>query len=396
MGAAATFGTVPSGIFYGQTPGETVDDPFFEGRGPRRTACMACGECLTGCPRGSKNSLDFNYLHLAETLGVRIEPEHKASAIVPQAGGGYAVQCEHPVTGASLQTLRARQVVLAAGVLGTLSLLFRCRDELGSLPHISPELGRVVRTNSEAIVGIASSDRTHDLSSGGPAISTHFHPDEHTHITQNRFGRGYELMKWYFGPMVDDASPWRRALRTLLLLLVTPHRTLRTLFARHWHRSVSVLTVMQDHDNQVRFRFARSAWSRRGRLRSEPVPGRAAPSYLPIANRAARELAAASGGRPQSFLSESLGNVSTTAHILGGCAMGRDASEGVIDASHEVFGHPGLFVVDGSAIAANVGVNPSLTITALAERFASLRTETGAALAAHAARKGSGSLAIWK
>jgi len=373
MNVGHTFDTVPSGIFYGQTPGETVDDPFFEGKGPRRTACTACGECLTGCPRGSKNSLDFNYLYLAEQLGARVVPGHKAHRIAPLTGGGYAVECEDPVSGEPLITFRARHVVIAAGVLGTLSLLFRCRDELGTLPKISAELGRVVRTNSEAIVGIASRDTSHDLSVGGPAISTHFYPDAHTHITQNRFGRGYELMKWYFGPMVDDAVAWRRALRTLTWILLTPHRFLKTLFVRQWHRTVSVLTVMQDHDNQLRFSFARSFGANRARLRSERAPGKAAPSYLPIANQAARAFAEVSNGVPQSFVSESVGNLSTTAHVLGGCAMGRDAREGVIDDKHEVFGYPGLFVVDGSAIAANVGVNPSLTITAFAERFASLR-----------------------
>lgn len=375
--ASATFDTVPSGIFYGDkpgaTPGATFDDPFFGGKGPKRTACLACGECLTGCAHGSKNSLDFNYLHLAQALGATIRPSHKVRSLHPLPNGGYEVQCVDPLTGASLPSVRARYVIVAAGVIGTCELLFRCRDEHRTLPNVSAQLGRVVRTNSEAIVGILGEGDEMDVSVGGPSISTHFHPDAHTHITQNRFGPGYGFMKWYFGPMVDDGSPLRRALRTLLWILFTPWNTLRTVFARAWHTRISVLTVMQDHDNQVQLQLGRGWFGMRGRLKSVRVPGREAPSYLPVANAAARAFAEVSGGTPQSFVSESVGNISTTAHILGGCAMGRSADEGVIDLNHEVFGHPGLFVVDGSAIAANVGVNPSLTITALAERFASTR-----------------------
>jgi cholesterol oxidase len=377
MGASATFDTTPSGIFYGDrpgaTPGATFADPFFDGKGPARTACLACGECLTGCPHGSKNSLDFNYLHLAQRLGASIRPLYKVSSLRPLPDAGYEVLSAHPITGVAQPTLRARHVILAAGVVGSCELLFRCRDELGTLPNVSPELGRVVRTNSEAIVGILGKRDDEDVSIGGPSISTHFYPDAHTHVTQNRFGPGYGFMKWYFGPMVDDRSPLRRAIRTLLWVLFTPWNTLRTLLSFKWHTRISVLTVMQDHDNQIQFRFGRGLFGGRGSLKSARVPGRAAPSYLPVANAAARAFAEVSGGTPQSILTESIGNVSTTAHILGGCAMGRSAAEGVIDSKHEVFGHPGLFVVDGSAVPANLGVNPSLTITALAERFASMR-----------------------
>jgi cholesterol oxidase len=371
MGAEATYATTPSGIFYGESLGETVKDPFFDGKGPERTACRACGECLTGCPHGSKNSLDYNYLHLAEAGGTRILPEHRVTMIRPLPEGGYVVESTRPVSGQAQPALRARNVVLAAGVVGTCELLFRCRDEHRTLPNVSAQLGCVVRTNSEAIVSVLGKPGVEDLSLGGPAISSHFYPDDHTHITQNRFGQGYDFMKLSYGPMIDDAQPLRRALRTLARILLTPWKLVQTVRARDWYKRITVLTVMQDHDNQIAFRFTRG-WFGGAKLRSARIPGRAAPSYLPVANRAARALAEASGGEPQSILTESVGNLSTTAHILGGCAMGRSADEGVIDANHEVFGHPGLYVVDGSAIAANVGVNPSLTITAFAERFASL------------------------
>ena len=368
MGAGHTFGTVPSGIFYGNATEQTVPDPFFDGEGPPRTSCRACGECLTGCPYGSKNSLDFNYLYLAAKKGAKVLPDQKVTALRPLPEGGYSIESQNPHTGALESSLRARHVVVAAGAVGSMELLFRCRETLRTLPHVSRQLGHVVRTNSESIVAVLSKNLDERLSRNGPAISTHFHPDEHTHITQNRFGPGYDFMKYTCGPMIDDANPLRRALRTLF-----DRRLLSQALAPNWHDRISCLTVMQDHDNQLRFSYGPTIYQgfRRG-LRSHSVPGREAPVYLPVANAAARTFAEVSGGDPVSFFTESLANMSTTAHVLGGCAMGTSPDDGVIDARHEVFGHPGLYVVDGSAIPANVGVNPSLTITAVAERFASL------------------------
>jgi cholesterol oxidase len=376
MGAGATFGQVVNGIYFGGTgvaPGETAPDPFFDGAGPSRTACTACGACLTGCRYGSKNSLDKNYLHLAEQLGATIVPESKAVAIHPLDGGGYRVTVEHPWRKEPPREIRARQVVLAAGVVGTLQLLLRCRDELRSLPLLSPRLGQIVRTNSEAIVGILAPEGGPDLSVGGPAITTDFYPNVSTHITQNRFPVGYTFMKGYFGPMVDDPKPWRRALRTLWAMLTAPWRSSASLRAKRWHERMTVFTVMQNNDSALTFSWGRSLLTgfRRG-LKSAQSAGAKAPTYLPEANAAARAYAEITGGTPLNVMTESIFGLSTTAHILGGCVMGRDATEGVLDTSHRVHGYPGLYVVDGAAISANVGVNPSLTITALAERAMSL------------------------
>ncbi len=362
MGAHETFGPTPVAIYFG-TRGRTVPDPFFGGAGPDRTGCRLCGGCLVGCPYGSKNTLEQNYLFLAERQGAEIRPEHRVEGLKPLPGGGY----ELALTGRP--PLRARTVVLAAGVLGTLELLFRCRDELGTLPNVSATLGAVVRTNSEAVTAILDRDPDVDLSVG-PTISSHFHPDAHTHITQNRYMGGWH-MRFQLGPLVDGDAAARRALTTIGRIARHPVRHARVVGARNFERRLTALTVMQDHDNQVGFRFGRSPvrpWRRV--LRSETVEGPRAPSYLPVANRAAREFAASSGGRPLNLLVESVGGLSMTAHILGGAAMGTSEADGVIDVDHQVFGHPGLYVVDGSAIPANVGVNPSLTITALAERFA--------------------------
>ncbi len=372
MGTADTFGPVPSAIYFGRA-GVSSPDPFFGGDGPDREGCVFCGGCMTGCPTGAKNSLDRNYLYLAEKRGVRVLPERKADRIEPLSGGGYRVTLVDPFSGRKIETLTARNVVLSAGVIGTLELLFRNRDLHRTLPNVSPTLGAVVRTNSEAITAVLhpkGSDMT-----DGTGISTDFHPDERTHATQNRFDRGYRFMRFYFGPLTDDPVPWRRAIRTLVAVVTSPRLMLSNLFAREWEKRITAFTVMQDRDNYLRMRFRRHRWWPFGspKLASESSPGHEAPSYLPVANQLTREYAAVSGGIPMNLLQESIGGVSSTAHILCGCPMGRSAEDGVIDTRHAVHGHPGLYVVDGASIPGNIGVNPSLTITAMAERFAALQ-----------------------
>jgi len=262
--------------------------------------------------------------------------------------------------------------VLSAGVVGTLGLLYANRDKYRTLPRVSRALGQLVRTNSEAITAVLH--RKGEDMSDGTAISTDFHPDANTHTTQNRFDRGYRFMRFYMGPMVDDALPWRRAIRTLVAILFSPRLMLTNLFARNWEKRVTLLTNMQDLDNHIRLQYRRPWWWPFGpKLVSEASPGHEAPSYLPIANRLTRECAAVAGGTPMNTVFESIVGQSTTAHILCGCPMGRSAQDGVIDTRHEVHGHPGLFVVDGSSIPGNIGVNPGLTITAMAERFAALQ-----------------------
>jgi cholesterol oxidase len=373
MGVSDTFGPVPLAMHFG-APGQESPDPYFQGEGPTRTACRFCGGCLTGCEYGSKNSLDHNYLHLARRRGAAIRPEHQVTAITP-VGDGYELTTRHPWRPwVRRPVLRARQVVLAAGVLGTLELLFRNRDELGTLPHVSPMLGRRVRTNSEAITAVLADDVDAELNVDGPAVSSDFYPDERTHVTQNRMAANQGFMRLMLGPLVDGIDPRRRARRTVARLIARPAATWRLLTARGFVRRLAAFTVMQHEDNELAFRYTRTPiapW-RRG-LRSVGVPGRQAPTYLPVANEVARRFADAVGGQPLNMLVESVGNRSVTAHILGGCPMGAGPEDGVIDTDHEVFGHPGLFVVDAAAIGANLGVNPSLTITALAERFASRR-----------------------
>lgn len=370
MGVSHTFGAVPQGIYFGN-PQHVTPDPFFGGKGPDRQGCTQCGRCFTGCTFGAKNSLDKNYLYFAEKKGVEILPERKVTYVEPAFGGGYWLYLQHPWDcSITYAPVRARKVILSAGALGTQEILFASRDRYRTLPNVSATLGDRVRTNSEALVGIMSRDPDIDVTQGA-SISTHFYADEKTHLTQNRLPPSYGMMKFYMVPMVDDPQPLRRALRTLLAYITQPVDALRVYFARNWYKRTTYLTVMQAADNELRFRYGRTMFRgfRHG-LKSTLGKGGRTPSFLPQANAAARAVAEVSGGIPQNMVVESIGNMSVTAHILGGAVMGANATEGVININHEVFGCPGLYVVDGAAIPANVGVNPSLTITALAERFA--------------------------
>ncbi|HEX5359952.1 MAG TPA: GMC family oxidoreductase [Fluviicoccus sp.] len=370
LGVADSFGPVPQGIFFGD-PAQSVPDPFFDGEGPARTGCNQCGRCITGCAYGAKNSLDRNYLYLAEKRGVQILAERQVTHIEPLPDGGYLVHQRHPWDrSVRYKALRADRVIIAAGSLGTQELLFASRDRYRTLPNLPASLGEHVRTNSEAIVGILANNPATDVTHGA-TISSHFYADAQTHITQNRFPQSYSFMKWYMGPLVDGENPLRRALRTLARLLTQPLAGTRSFRAKHWYKRISVLTVMQQADNELAFGYGRTILRGfRYGLKSRISKGGRSPSYLPQANAAARAFAEASDGTPLNTLMESVGNLSVTAHILGGAVMAERPEDGVIDRNHEVFGYPGLYVVDGAAIPANVGVNPSLTITALAERFA--------------------------
>ncbi len=231
VGGEENFGPVPLAIYFGEE-GKTVPDPFFDGEGPPRTGCRLCGGCLTGCPYGSKNTLDQNYLWLAERHGAQIRPGHRVTSVAPLAGGGYELQSREPGRGGAVHApLRAQRVVLAGGVLGTLELLFRCRDELGTLPQVSSRLGQRVRTNSEAVSIVLDADPATDLTRG-PSISTDFHPDGRTHITQNRYVGGGKLLRWQVGPLIDGDRPGPRAVATLRAIFRSPIAHLRAVTDR--------------------------------------------------------------------------------------------------------------------------------------------------------------------
>ena len=390
MGAAETFRSTPVGVYLGR-PGERVPDPYFGGVGPDRTGCLHCGSCMTGCRHGAKNTLVKNYLWLAERLGVEIHPLTTVTAVRPlddppagaeaadreapgrppssRPAGGYVIETVR--TGAWLagrrRTFHADQVVFAAGALGTQRLLHEMRAA-GALPRLSPRLGALTRTNSEAILGasvLRPDARRRGLDfTEGVAITSSFHPDPQTHVEPVRYGPGSNAMGLLQSALVDGGP--HRVRRWLATLARSPLTYLRLLSVRDWSRRTVVALVMQSLDNSLTLRSRRTRLGRR-RLVSGPGHGAPNPTWIPTGNRAARLLAEEIGAVPGGALTEPF-NVPMTAHILGGAAIGATAEEGVVDAYHRVFGHPGLHVLDGTAVSANLGVNPSLTIAAQAER----------------------------
>ncbi len=368
MGVGQTFRMAPVGVYFG-TPGEWAADPYFGGAGPDRKGCIECGECMTGCRHHAKNTLVKNYLYLAEAAGARVHPMTTVTAVRPVDGGGYRVQTRPTRAAASWSgrsgpTYTARQVVLAASALGTQRLLHRMRDQ-GLLPGLSERLGYLTRTNSESIIGAVATDPSRDFSRG-VAITSSFHPDEHTHIEPVRYGRGsnaMSLMQTVLTDVQDGEPRWRTWLREM-----RRQRGGAALYdLRHWSERAVIALVMQTIDNSITT-YTRPSRLRRDRvLSSRQGHGSPNPTWIPQANAAVRRMARLIGGTPGGSIGEQFDRP-LTAHFIGGCSIGDSPETGVVDAYHRVYGHPGLHIVDGSTVSANLGVNPSLTITAQAER----------------------------
>ena len=363
-GRGHSFGKYTVGVYFGE-PNQTVPDPFFGGEGPARTGCLHCGECMTGCRHGAKNTLDKNYLWLAERRGAVIQAETLVEDLQPLEGGGYRVRTVRSTDRVfkRRRDLTAANVVVAASVLGTVKLLLDCRRR-GSLPHLSDHLGNYVRTNSEALLGASARGHQVDYSEG-IAITSGIHPDDDTHVEVVRYGAGQDFMSLLTTVLTGGGPPWPRWLRWLGNLVRHPLRALRAHNPFGWARRTAILLVMQPVHNFMRLTLRRRPWG--WGLASQLQSGTRPPTYMPLANLLAERLAAKMGGTAGSVLPEVLLDTSTTAHILGGATMGATPEDGVCDAQGRVFGHPGLFIADGSLVPANLGVNPSLTITALAE-----------------------------
>jgi cholesterol oxidase len=370
LGVGDTYKRTPVGIYFGER-GKKTADPFFDGEGPERTGCKLCARCMVGCVHGAKNTLVKNYLYLAEKRGARVMPERTVIDVRPigAADGADGYEVESVRSGAWLRkerrVQRARGVVVAAGPLGTNRLLQKCRLE-GSLPRISSRLGELVRTNSESILTVTVPEDYPDDLIERVAITSSIYPDPNTHIETVTYGDDGDSMRLLYTLLTGDGTRVTRPLKLLAQLIRHPDRLAKVLFAKHWSRRTIIILVMQTLDNAIALRPRKgpfgSFW-----LQTEQDPDRPNPTFIPVANKAAEWFAKRTGGIAQSSVTEALFNIPSTAHILGGAVIAPDPSQGVIDSRQRVFGYENLLVCDGSAIPANVGVNPSLTITALAE-----------------------------
>mgnify|MGYP003325141593 CR=1 FL=1 len=365
MGVGDTFRLTPVGVFFGAPAGVTVPDPYFGGVGPDRAGCRECGECMTGCRHNAKNTLPKNYLGLAEKAGAVVHPLTTVTSVSERAGGGFVVETVRtgPLTRPAT-TYTADQVIVAAGTFNTQKLLHEMRDT-GRLPRLSSRLGYQSRTNSESIVGAISRRKDTDFTKG-VAITSSFFPNERTHIESVRYGKGSNLMG-LLGTVLTDGkdgvSRWKIWLKTLA---ANPSDAVRSLSVRHWSERGAVALVMQSVENSVTVSGAKSLLGR-FKLTSRQGEGTPNPTWIPEGNEAARRIAEKIDGFPMGQLGDLI-DAPMTAHFVGGCCIGSDSGHGVIDAYHRVFGYDGLHIVDGSAVSANLGVNPSLTITAQAER----------------------------
>jgi len=354
------------GIFFGD-PEQVVPDPYFDGKGPARRGCDHSGRCMVGCRTGGKNSLDRNYLYLAEALGVKIVPETSVTAVQELPSGGYKITTQKSTNSfrATTQSWTAKGVVFSAGALGTNKLLLECRRRK-LLPKLSDQVGKIARTNSEILLGVTSKNKNARYCEG-IAITSSLFIDDVTHVEPVRYPQGSDAMFWLSALLTDGGSKWTRPLKFLRNCLLHPVDFVRTLVPFGWAQKTIILLVMQTLDNKMELILKRRRllpWSRR--VSSKPEVSDI-PTYIPAANQAARAIAKKINGIAKNAITEVLFNIPLTAHIMGGCVIGKDAQHGVVDKHCNVFGYENMYIMDGSIIPANLGVNPGLTITALAE-----------------------------
>ncbi len=369
-GTEASFQPTEVGIFFGEDGG----DPYFGGDGPQRAGCIYCGGCMVGCRYNAKNSLPKNYLYFAEKWGTKVVPEAEVRAIEPldstnHAGARYQIRFRSSTDWVfkRTRTVQARHVVVAAGTHGTLRLLFRCRDEIGSLPQLSACLGDGVRTNSENLQAVTSRDQHTDYSEG-VSIGSVTRVNEETYLEPVRYSDGSSLIRNLGAPLVEGGSVPARIFNTLFEILRHPFDFIYARFLSRWARYTTILLVMQPIEQSLRMRLGRNVFTlfKRG-LEFRNEDGQYMPKSPQISNTLTRQFAAKVNGIPESSFMDSLFDYPATAHLMGGVPFGRDQDEGVIGLDFQVHNYPGLYVIDGSAMPGNPGLNPSLTITALAE-----------------------------
>jgi cholesterol oxidase len=366
IGREKFFRPTQVGVFFGE-PGVTVADPYFGGEGPPRTGCNHSSGCMLGCKNGGKNTLNRNYLYLAEKLGAKIIPEKEVIRIEETQDGGYrlTIKTSIGILNFKKQVIETKGVIVAAGALGSNKLLME-NKRIGTLPKLSDQLGKVVRTNSEVMVGARGLSRENKFCEG-VAITSSLFVDDETHIEPVSYPEGSDAMFWLSTLMTDGGSMLLRPLKHILNCLTHPIKFIRSRSPFGWAKKAIILLVMQTKDNKLIFKWKRRWWFPFVRSLTSKGTEKSIPTYIPAANHAARGIAKRINGIPQSAVTEVLFNIPISAHILGGCVIGKDTNNGVVDKYGKVFGYDNIYIADGSIVPANLGVNPSLTITALAE-----------------------------
>ena len=372
LGREEHFHPTEVAVYFGDA-NKKVPDPYFGGEGPDRVGCTLCGACMTGCRVGAKNTLVKNYLYLAEKNGAEVRPETEVTGVRPLDGGGYSIETLPTFEKAGAKVFTADRVILAGGVMGTMPLLLQMKEQASGLPRLSDRVGDFVRSNSESLIAVVSPKKGINFSKG-VAITSILHTDEHSHMEPVRYGAGSGFFRTMLAPHSPGPTVLARIWGGIVAFMRQPVRWLRALFVSDMAKHSQVLLYMRTLEGTLRMRLGRE-WRtgyRRGLVTRLDDPSQAPSAFMEEATDLAERFADKTEGVTTTLMTETLLGVPSTAHILGGACMGDSAETGVINADHEVFNYPDLYVIDGSAISANPGVNPSLTITTLAERAMTL------------------------
>jgi cholesterol oxidase len=351
-------------VYFGEE-NVTKDDPYFDGMGPKRTGCNYCGACMTGCRNNSKNTLDKNYLFLAQKYGAEILAEHEVYDVSPikseDGANGYEVLLKTSTKFFKRKKkITAKGVIFSGGVLGTIKLLLNLKNT--SLPNISDRLGQDIRTNNETLVSVSSLEKNKNYSKG-VAIGSILDTDENSHLEICRYSEGSNAWKLVHLPYATGKNIFSRLAKVLWSVVKSPIIFFKVYFMNSWAKKTVVLLFMQTLDSTLRFKR-----NRLGFMRSSVSTGKKPTPFIPESVKLIKEYCKAVNGVSTSFALETLAGIPSTAHILGGAVMGGNPAQGVIDKNNKVFGYEHLYIIDGSMISANPGVNPSLSITAIAER----------------------------
>ena len=351
-------------VFFGKE-GVKVKDPYFDGKGPERAGCNFCGGCMTGCRYNAKNTLDKNYLYLAQSNGAEILAENEVYNVLPidtkDGATGYkvAVKSSTKFFG-STKEYTSKGVIFSGGVLGTIKLLLKLKTT--SLPLVSDKLGDDIRTNNETLVSVSTLDKTKNLSKG-VAIGSLLHTDDNSHLEIVRYSLGSDFWKLLHLPLSNGRNTVERMANMAQQVVKYPLSYFKIYWVNSWSKNTTVLLFMQSIDSTLKFKN-----NFLGGMSSSVGTGLKPSAYIPESIALTEKYSKIINGKPTSFVLESVAGIPSTAHVLGGAVMGKDRSEGVINKNNEVFGYQNMLIIDGSMISANPGVNPSLSITAIAER----------------------------